>query len=203
MTAAYQLRISLKEANPPIWRSILVPAQFTLAQLHQVIQIAMGWGDSQVHLFEIGGRFYGSTQFDRRAGGPVNLDERRFKLRNVFIFERQRGRYTYDFREDWEHELFVERLVQFRPTPPLPTCISGQRACPPEDCGGIWGYAMVCEAIAHPDESQLAEFAAWIEPGFDPEKFDCSKVNHQLARTFPEDMSQPSDSSSQQMGPWA
>lgn len=184
MTAAYQLRVSLKDAYPSIWRCLLVPAELTLYQLHQVIQIAMGWGNGHLHLFEIGGKFYSSTSVNLAADIPPSRDEHSVKLPQVLIFEQQRARYTYDFGDDWEHELIVERLFQERPELPLPICLNGERACPPEDCGGIWGYAMVCEALAHPADPDLSEFADWVEPDFAPDVFDLARVNRQLERVF-------------------
>jgi hypothetical protein len=173
----YQIKVTLRGSKPPIWRRIQVPGDIRLDRLHTVLQIVMGWEDYHLHAFTIHGASYG--QPDRELG---HLNEARVRLSEVVDEEKTRFLYEYDFGDSWEHELLVEKILPPEPGVSYPRCIAGKRSGPPEDCGGIWGYADFVEAIrdpAHPEHDELLE---WAGGEFDPEAFDLAAINDQLSR---------------------
>lgn len=176
----YQLKITLQGAKPPIWRRVQVPSNITLDQLHQVIQRAMGWYDGHLHEFEIYGESYGQPmpdfgEFDLRS--EVNV-----KLNKVITpTEKAKFHYVYDMGDSWEHEILLEKILPSDPEVTYPLCIKGKRACPPEDCGGIWGYAEFLEAVKDPNHPEHESMLEWIDDDdFDAEAFDLDEVNHRL-----------------------
>jgi Plasmid pRiA4b ORF-3-like protein len=178
----YQIKITLRNIRPPVWRRVLVPSDFTLGQLHQVIQTAMGgWVDYHLHEFDVAGTHYGAAlePGEDDWGTPVN-DESRVKLANI-VGLGSKFRYTYDFGDDWEHELVVEKVLPIDPKVSYPVCIKAKRACPPEDCGGPWGYAELVEILADPAHEEYEERLEWVGGRFDPEAFDVGEINSVLA----------------------
>ena len=175
----YQLKITLRASRPPIWRRVLVPGDFGLHKLHQVVQIAMGWTNSHLHLFIVDGTEYGEPHADDRTEVE---DERRFALRQVAPREKARFVYEYDFGDDWLHAIVVEAVSPPEPGVKYPLCAKGKRACPPEDVGGMWGYGTFLEAIRDPRHEEHASYLEWIGGGFDPEAFDLDAINQALRR---------------------
>jgi hypothetical protein len=175
----YQLKITLRNFRPPIWRRVLVPASITLYKLHQIIQVAMGWTDSHLHQFIIGREYYSIPSPDDWE--PVK-DERRYRLYQIAPAEKSKFVYEYDFGDSWEHEILVEKIVPAEPGKKYPVCVAGKRACPPEDVGGVWGYAEFLEAISNPDHEEHESYLEWAGGEFDPEAFDIEVVNELLAR---------------------
>ena len=177
----YQLKITLKDSRPPIWRRILVAGDVSLAKLHGILQIVMGWTDSHLHQFTIHGRDYGVP--DRELDfGHRTLSERRVRLFEVVYGEKDRFLYEYDFGDSWTHQILVEKIIPKEEGKHYPVCVAGKRACPPEDCGGIWGYENFLEAIkdaGHPEHEDMIE---WIGGGFDAEAFSLDEVNQRLRR---------------------
>jgi tetratricopeptide (TPR) repeat protein len=175
----YQLKVTLKGFRPPIWRRLLVPADTRLAKLHDVVQIAMGWTDSHLHQFEAGRRSIGVP--DPNGWQQVE-DERKVRLADVAPGEKARLRYQYDFGDSWEHEILVEKVLPTETGARYPLCTAGRRACPPEDVGGVWGYADFLDAIADPAHERHEELLEWIGGEFDPEAFDLAAINADLRR---------------------
>ncbi len=178
----YQIKITLRNIRPPVWRRVLVPSNFTLAQLHEVIQTAMGgWIDYHLHEFDVAGTHYGAPLEPGVMdwGEPVN-DESRVKLANI-VGEGSKFRYTYVFGDDWEHELVVEKVLPIDSQITYPVCIKAKRACPPEDCGGPWGYAELLSILADQAHEEHEERLEWVGEAFDPEAFDVSEINEVLA----------------------
>ena len=175
----YQLKITLRESKPPIWRRIQVKSNTTLAKLHDIFQIVMGWTDSHLHQFIIRGAEYGVPHSDYDMEME---DEKHFKLGKLIFTEKGRFVYQYDFGDSWEHEILVEKILPIEKDLHYPICLKGNRACPPEDCGGIWGYPNFLEAIEdvnHPEHNDMLE---WIGGKFDPEEFDIESTNKKLKR---------------------
>lgn len=175
----YQLKITLKDSKPPIWRRLLVPGDTTLARLHRIIQEAMGWWDYHLHQFIVGGVYYGEPSPD--DWHEVN-DERRIRLSQIAPSEKSRFVYEYDFGDDWIHTVQVEKVLPPNPEQKLPVCVKGKRACPPEDVGGIWGYDSFLEAISDPNHEEHASYLEWIGGSFDPEAFDVDEANARLQK---------------------
>ena len=177
----YQLRIDLNYAKPPIWRRILVKDTTTLAELHEIIQIVMGWDDSHLHQFETGDReYYGIPD----EGWDEIRDERKFKLKDIIPAEKHKITYLYDFGDSWDHQILVEKILPVEKGKKYPLCVKGKRACPPEDVGGIGGYYYFLEAISDPKHEAHENYKGWYEGDFDPEEFNMKKINLDLRKFF-------------------
>ena len=175
----HQLKVTLKDIKPPVWRRVQVPSIITLADLHLVIQAAFGWWDYHLHEFDIGGIRYGID--DGEGWGEPPKDERRARLERLVPVGARFG-YVYDFGDDWEHTITVEKVLPADPKVKYPTCVTGRRACPPEDCGGTWGYADFLDAIGDPNHEQHNEMLEWVGGPFDPEHFDPHDFESNLKR---------------------
>ena len=175
----YQLKIALKGSKPPIWRRVEVADDISLTRLHHIIQAAMGWTDSHLHMFNVGSTSYGVPDLDYDEDVR---DERRIKLNQVLTTPKQRLSYEYDFGDSWTHEVLLEKVLTPEPGVSYPRCTAGKRACPPEDCGGVWGYAGFLEAIGDPEYEQHKELLEWVGGEFAPEQFDITEVNAALHR---------------------
>jgi hypothetical protein len=175
-----QVKIKLLGVSkPPVWRRLLVPAEIRLDHLHAVIQVAMGWSDYHMHVFSTDAGEYGVL--DPELGF---LDERRTTLSRLLSEPGDRIRYTYDFGDDWEHEIMLEKVIGADPEQRYPTCVTGKGACPPEDCGSVWGYARLREVLADPSDEEHASMLEWLElesgSDFDAAAFEIDAVNDSL-----------------------
>jgi hypothetical protein len=178
----YQIKVTLLGTDPPVWRRLLVPAHLTLAQLHDVLQAAMGWEDDHLHEFRIGqGRFGTPDPDDLFMGAPEVSNERTVPLSSVLGRIGAKAVYTYDFGDDWEHSIVLEKRLPADPNLTYPLCTDGQRACPPEDCGGIYGYYDLVEAIGDPNHDRHEEMLDWVGDDYDPEAFSLDDVNRALS----------------------
>ncbi len=174
----YQIKISLIGAKPPIWRTVLVPSNLKLAAFHDVIQVAMGWTESHLHQFIANQVFYGipDDEFELEME-----DETKYKLSQLLKKEKESLIYEYDFGDSWEHKILLEKILPFDTKTALPVCIKGKRACPPEDCGGIWGYEELLKTISDPKHPEREDMLEWLGGEFDPEEFDLEGINEDLA----------------------
>jgi hypothetical protein len=178
----YQLKITLLDSKPPIWRRLLVPSDLTLAQLHDVLQNAMGWQDCHLHEFRIGDLRFGVPDPDYGLMGDEEpMNERRRRLFNVLGEVGAKAEYTYDFGDSWEHRIVVEKVLPPEPGIRYPACTAGKRNCPPEDCGGMYGYYNLLAAIRDPEHEEREDLLEWIGGDFDPEAFSIDEVNKRLA----------------------
>lgn len=180
----FQLKVTLRGTRPPVWRRILVSPEITLDQLHHVLQIAMGWTNSHLHQFETPQGFVADPGFGLDQGGfgmEKMGNSKRTTLASVLSRPRSSIRYEYDMGDGWDHQITLEKVV-VADQPSGAVCVAGKRACPPEDCGGPWGYDHLLEAVRDPQHPEHEEMSDWIEPGFDPERFDPEAINKQLAR---------------------
>jgi hypothetical protein len=174
----YQLKIVLAGIRPPIWRRGQVQ-NCNLTKLHEIIQRAMGWYGSHLWAFEIDGEQYGENPW-----GDSDMDmlsSRSIKLSQLVDEGVQKFQYIYDFGDNWEHIVTVEKTLDTDATAKYPHCTAGKRACPPEDCGGPWNYDEFLVAISDPKHKEHENLLEWVGGEFDPEKFDLSEVNQQLA----------------------
>lgn len=175
----YQFKITLKESKPPIWRQIQVPETYTFWDLHVAIQDAFGWEDYHLHEFEI----QQLTSKEKIIIGIPNEDfgqeilpDWKQKISDYFTLKNNSADYIYDFGDDWLHSIILEKILPSEKKINYPRCINGKRACPPEDCGGIWGYEEFLEAIKDPKHEQHKEMKEWIGGDFDPEYFNPSEI---------------------------
>jgi len=165
----YQLKVSLLDTKPPIWRRVLVDGGSTLDCVHKVIQAAFGWWNYHLHEFDVGGMRYGIPDLVEDWGDRPH-DERRTRL-DAIAGEGSSFQYTYDFGDGWDHRIIVEKVLSTASTA-TPACVDGRRACPPEDCGGTWGYRELLEILADPAHPEHDERKEWLGRPFDPEAFD-------------------------------
>jgi len=180
----HQLRIELSGSRPPIWRRVLVFGDITLPQLHLTLQIVMGWENYHLHEFRIGGNAYAEPDPEDDHFGRTVLDERRVRLQKLIATAGTSFEYLYDFGDGWRHDITVESILPATPRKRYPVCIAGERSAPPEDVGGMGGYARYLEAlrdIRHEDHRRLL---AW-RGRFDPEHFSIPSVNRALREAFP------------------
>jgi len=176
--SVYQLKVTLLDTKPPIWRRVLVDGSGTLDHLHEVIQAAFGWWNCHLHEFEVGRTRYGVPDPDEDWGEPPR-DERRTRL-DAIAGEGTSFRYTYDFGDGWGHRIVVEKVLSASTGAVVPACVDGRRACPPEDCGGTWGYRQLLEILADPAHPEHDERREWLGRAFDPEAFDPGEFEDNL-----------------------
>jgi hypothetical protein len=179
--AGYQIKVGLRGAKPPIWRRLELPADTSLPALHDIIQVAFGWQDSHLHLFETPYGSFGvpDPDMDHRDESPVTLEQ-------VAPAAGARLQYLYDFGDDWTHDIVVEKVLEGRPVT-SPRCTGGRRAGPLEDIGGIWGYQELVAILAdpsHPEHNdRLAMAGLTSAADLDPARFDAAEITRALART--------------------
>jgi hypothetical protein len=178
----YQIKVGVRGARPPIWRRLQLPADTSLAALHEVIQVAFDWEDYHLHVFRTPYGEFGAAdaELGHRAEAAVTLEQ-------VAPGEGDKIGYTYDFGDDWSLEVVVEKLGEADPMASYPCCTGGRRAAPPEDCGGIAAYSHFTAALADPDHPGHDDALDWIgytnpHPDFDPAHFNADAVTEALTR---------------------
>ena len=178
----YQIKITLRDSKPPIWRRLLISSETTLDRLHDIIQAAMGWYDSHLHAFRINGEDYSTPlPYDPYHLAELDMESTEGKKLSALVAgEGARFHYDYDFGDNWEHVILIEKVLPPDAAQVLPRCIKGRRACPPEDVGGVWGYDYFLEAIQDPTHEEHENYTEWIGGDFDPEAFDLEEVNARL-----------------------
>jgi len=178
----YQVKVTLNDSKPLIWRRVRVTDSTTLARLHGILQAVMGWEDYHLHEFIVAGIQYGMPDPDYDVFRDVVADERRVKLRELLPGEGFRFAYVYDSGDNWEHEVLFEKTLPPEPGVRYPVCIGGKRACPPEDCGGIWGYYGLLEALRDPKHPEHEDLTEWVGGEFDPDEFDLEATNRKFTQ---------------------
>lgn len=180
--AIYQFKVTLKGIRPPIWRRFLIDNQVTFEDLHTIIQIVMGWGNYHLYNFDMKDARVEilDDSFDFFPSSKGIYDAEETQVGELITEEKQKCLYTYDFGDDWEHELVLEKVLPIDKEILVPTCLKGKRACPPEDCGGIYMYNEI--QVALKGEGELDEETKdWLGE-FDPEEFDLQLINSILER---------------------
>jgi hypothetical protein len=173
----YKIKVILHGSEPSIWRRFLVPGDYKLSRVHKVLQIVMGWGEAHLHEFIISGVSFGEPSPE--YGDRKMLDHKKMTLAGMIREEKKSFTYIYDFGDGWRHELTVEKITVPEKGAHYPLCLAGERACPPEDCGGIGGYGYLLEALENPKSEDQKELVEWAGD-FDPKVFDLKKVNSGL-----------------------
>jgi len=210
--SVFCLRIALNGTKPPIWRRVAVLSDITLGQLHEVIQIVMGWSNGHLHQFtlrdkglkpspeEMAKRFrddlWDEAFLSRMRGERVFVptktpfgddteldgeDEDATALVDVCPKAKSRLVYQYDFGDGWEHVIVVQKIVEPESGVEYPVCLAGKNACPPENCGGVWGYYEMLKAVKDASHEMHDEYTGWLGERFDPQAFDIDGVNAALA----------------------
>ena len=179
----YHLKVVLIGTKPPIWRRLQVPGNANLGWLHAVLQVAMGWTNSHLHQFRAGELLYSDLRHNAPEfeGEPKILDEHKATLQQVAPQRKDHLGYEYDSGDSWEHRITVEKILPPDPTAAMRArCPDGARACPPEDCGGIWGYHNLLKIIQNPKHAEHASMMEWLGAGFDPEAFHADEADTYL-----------------------
>lgn len=173
----FQFNIKLKNVEPAIWRKFQVPEDLSLDELHDIIQVVMGWENAHLYEFRVDDQRFGQPDDD----APEELEEAdETYLDDLELKENDTLLYVYDFGDGWEHEIKVEKLLEEAPEDPV--CIDGGNHCPPEDSGGPWGYAGMLEIIADPEHPEYEDMKEWIGGEFDPKFFDKEAINKELKK---------------------
>lgn len=168
MAAPVQLRITLVDSEPEVWRQLLVPADMDLSTLHATIQQAMGWQQLHDYSFQIG------------LGAEKSLVEGEKSLFDVFDDAGERPvYYNYDSDNGWRHRLVIEASTA-ESIDQMPVCIAGAAACPPEGSGGIWGYDRLLVRLEDMDDPDYVDLLDRYGD-FDPDAFDLAAANARLS----------------------
>jgi hypothetical protein len=202
--SVYYLRVTLKDSKPPIWRDILVPSDLTLEALHYVIQIVMGWGNCHVHQFIAEKVLYNEGIEQNTGNENVFLDtfdqekhdrnEKKYTVAQLLTKEEATIIYEYDLGDSWTHQIKLKKILPVDANAHQPRCIKGEKACPPEDCGGIWGYTDMLEMLRnsenHEDSenSEKTKMLTWSNEDFNPDHFDIEAVNRTLRHLLVDDL---------------
>ena len=179
----YQIQIALTRYKPKIWRRLLIPSDLLLSDFHLIIQISMGWENSHLHQFIKNKTFYTEYREDDFSWGDMNnVDYKDLKISDLLKKEKDKIIYEYDFGDGWEHDVILENILPPDEKFKYPICTDGKLACPPEDCGGIWGYANLLKILNHPEHEEYEEYLEWLGGEFDPNYFDQVLVNKFLKK---------------------
>ena len=175
---ALEIEVVLEETQPRIWRRIVVSSKATLSELHRILQVAMGWTDSHLHQFRKG---------DQRYADPSHEVDDTIPESHVALGEllRRKGDllgYEYDFGDSWTHTIRLKAVLPAAEAGALPRCVGGERACPPEDCGGVFGYDNLLAILADPKHEEHEEHLEWLGGKFDPSAFDEKAATRALRR---------------------
>lgn len=170
----YQIKIVLDDVKPIIWRRFLLPVDYNLLQLHKIIQTVMGWTNSHLHQFRIADKIY-SVPFEEEPDDF--LDSAKYLVKDFIKRQGQTFFYDYDFGDGWEHTLTFEKEIENRNKILYPECIAGNRNCPPEDCGGPYGYMNMLKDLKKKDSENYRELIEWLGDEPDPEYFNLEEIN--------------------------
>lgn len=180
-STVHQLKVTLRSVRPPIWRRIIVASDTPLSELAALLEAAMGWMGGHLHAFDAGDVIYEVPDPESIGGGfRRSIDERTVTLAEVLDAPKTKLRWDYDFGDGWEHDLVVEETLPADSQVDYPICVTGRRACPPEDCGGTFGYAELLAALEDPQRDRHDELAEWMPGEFDPEDFDADEATKAL-----------------------
>lgn len=184
--AVLQVKVTLSRVTkPPVWRRLQIPADSRLDEVHEVIQAAFGWQDYHLHVFEVDGESFGPADPDLELDFA---DERELTFAELMTLG-DRVTYTYDFGDDWRHEIRLEKLLDVLPEVDYPVLVTAKGACPPEDCGGVWGYENLKAVLTDPDHEGHREMCGWLglddATMFDPAAVDDETIRSRLAAIRP------------------
>lgn len=180
MTSFFQLKISLRDSRPLIWRRIIVKDNITFHKLHEILQVVMGWANYHLYDFVINEQRF--TLLDHDWNDKM-IDSRKIKVHMLKL--KQKFQYTYDFGDCWEHQIILEKILPSEEVFMNPFCIAGALSYPPEDCGSIFGYyrlLAIQKNKKHPEYKELIK--GWLGEKFDPKYFNLHQVNKQLMEQF-------------------
>jgi hypothetical protein len=173
------LHLKIAGCRPPVWRRLLVRESMWLSRLHDSIQLVFEWFDYQTHTFAFGDLRFGNPL---KQGELIVEDDRDVTLAEMDLEHHPRFVYTYNFDEGWRVEITVEKSPPPRKGARYPLCAAGERAGPPEDCGGPEAYHDMLACLAEPGTELGREWREWIGPDYDPAACDLEKTNQGLRK---------------------
>ncbi|HEY1407128.1 MAG TPA: plasmid pRiA4b ORF-3 family protein, partial [Spirochaetota bacterium] len=173
---AFQLKITLQDVTPQVWRRVIVNSNIKLSDFHKVIQTTMGWTNSHLHQFIKGDDFYAMPDDESLS---ESIDYRKIRLKDILSAEKESIIYEYDFGDGWEHEIVLEKILHDHPLS-HPVCTAGKRNCPPEDCGGPGGFENFLAILADPRHEEYEDIIDWIGGEYDPHNFPIEEINEKL-----------------------
>jgi pRiA4b ORF-3-like protein len=176
--SVFRLRIQLNDVNPTIWRRLLVPGSVRMAKLADMLIAVMGWENSHLHEFRVGDVFYGMHVEDHP---DEEVDEKGVTVLQS-LRDQQSFSFHYDFGDSWRHEVVIEGLFWSYSGLKYAVCLEGANACPPEDVGGVGGYADFLEAIADRSHDEHESYLEWVGWPFDPSQFNLADANALLQK---------------------
>lgn len=177
MKKIFQFKITLKGSTPRIFRTIQVEDNRTFYEFHHIIQISMGW--LNYHLFQFKSKDY-SISDPSMVDYKEILDSKDIRLNQIITEEGDKIEYEYDFGDGWIHTIRLEKVLPIKLHQEYPVCVRGKRSCPPEDCGGIWGYQNLIEVMANKKHPEYKEMKEWLGGYFDPEELNIEEINNEL-----------------------
>ncbi|MDQ6761688.1 MAG: plasmid pRiA4b ORF-3 family protein [Bacteroidota bacterium] len=185
MNYIYQLKCKLQYTRPVVFRTILVNSNITFYELHHLLQIVMGWYNCHLFNFKYHDYYLELPNVDddnyNTIGMFQKVDPRKITLNEFFISTKTVINYTYDFGDNWMHEITLQKIIDPEKVSfPLPVCIKGKYACPPEDCGSIPGYYRLIEVMKNPKHKEYKFYKQWMGDSFDMEEFNIDDVNEEL-----------------------
>lgn len=173
----YQIKVNLRGSKPNIWRRILIPSDMLLSEFHYVLQATMGWTNSHLHQFIYDGEYYTKKLPDEMMMDDFGIDYENMKVSDFLSHEKDKMIYEYDFGDGWQHNVLLEKILEPDPKQFYPVCIKGKMNCPPEDCGGLWGYDNMLEILSDPKHEEYENMCDWVGDDFDPAYFDLDEIN--------------------------
>lgn len=180
----FQIQIALEGSKPKIWRRVLIPSDLLLSDFHTIIQITMGWSNSHLHQFIKDDTFYTMKMNENSLWEDMDtVDYKKMKVSDLLKNEKEEIVYEYDFGDSWEHAITLEKILPVDDSVKYPICLTGKMKAPPEDCGGIWGYADMLEALEDPEHEEYEEYVEWLGDDFDPQYFDKNEINKLLRKS--------------------
>jgi len=179
-TKIYQLKISLNEITPAIWRRFQVPGDYSLEDLHLIIQRVLGWDNDHLYCFTVRRNTYTDPGIANPEYGDGDASS--ITVGEAFSRKGSKNKYLYDFGDCWKHTILLEKTLAPIPGEQYPLCVTGERSCPPEDCGGSYRYDWILQVLSDPEDEEYEQTKEWMGDGFDSEAFDPEKVNTRLAR---------------------
>jgi len=182
MEKIFQIKVTLNDIEPAIWRQILIKSNTKLFDFHKIIQTAMGWTNSHLHQFVYNNKLYCNPDYEDEWDDENQIDYSKLKINNLLKKENKMIVYEYDLGDGWEHTILLEKILPLEINKKLPICIAGARNCPPEDCGGSGGYEDLLNIIQNPKNDEYDTMMEWLGGDFDPEKFDIKEINKLLRK---------------------
>lgn len=174
----YQIKISLNEHSPKVWRRIQLKSDILLPDVHKIIQTTMGWTNSHLHTFVHNGEQYSKPSPEDLMD---SIDYRKIKLSAMLKKEKDTLLYEYDFGDGWEHTLLLEKVLPVNLNTKYPVCLAGKMKCPPEDCGGVWAFGDMLKILKNPRHEEYQSYIDWLGGEFDPKEFDLEMINKCLS----------------------